>query len=84
VTRKVPVGKGFRVSGSNLCRRVDAGEWRAASTGMGDESRPPFLQAGYPRSGRKAVSGVARPKGVEMAGPGETLGIPWPPLLMRP
>jgi hypothetical protein len=46
--------------------------------------------AGRPHSGRAtpeaAVSGVARLQGVEgwgMAGPGETLGSPWPPLVIR-
>jgi hypothetical protein len=43
-------------------------------------------QADCPASG-SSVSGVARPQDVEgsgMAGLGETLGSPWPPLAMRP
>jgi hypothetical protein len=37
--------------------------------------------------GRKAVSRVACPQGVEdlgMAGPSDTSGSPWPPLAIRP
>jgi hypothetical protein len=45
------------------------------------------LWASNPRNGRKAVSGVARPQGVKglgMAGPGETLRSPSPPLAIHP
>jgi hypothetical protein len=41
---------------------------------------------GHPKNDRKAVSAVARPQGIEgsgMAGPGKTLGSPWPPLAIR-
>jgi hypothetical protein len=41
---------------------------------------------GHPRNGCKAVSGMARPQGIEgygMAGLGETLGSLWIPLDMR-
>ena len=44
-------------------------------------------QTAHPWNGRKAVSGVAHLQGVEgsgMAGPGETLGSPWPPLALHP
>jgi hypothetical protein len=40
-----------------------------------DCHRPPALRAGHPRDGREAVSGVARPQGVEglgMVGLGDT------------
>jgi hypothetical protein len=49
--------------------------------------RPPTLWAGHPRNGHKAVSGVARLRVIEgsgMAGPGETLGSPWPSLAIHP
>jgi hypothetical protein len=54
--------------------------------GVEDGCRLPVLQAGHPRNGCKAVSGVARLQGVEglgMAGLGETLGSPWIPLAIR-
>jgi hypothetical protein len=47
---------------------------RRLSKRVEDSRRPPAL---------RAVSGVARPQGVEgsgTVGPGETLGSPWPPL----
>jgi hypothetical protein len=55
---------------------------RSVSKGVEDR-RTPALQAGNPRNGHKAVSGVARPQGAKgsgMAGPSETLGSPWIPL----
>jgi hypothetical protein len=63
------------------------GVGRGESKGVGDDHRSPALQAGYLRNGHKAVSGVARLQDVEgqgMAGPGETLRSPWPPLAIRP
>jgi hypothetical protein len=53
-----------------------------------DVCSPPALSAttsttGHPRNGCKAISGVARPQGIErwsIADPGETVGSPWPPL----
>jgi hypothetical protein len=53
------------------------------SKGVEDSRRPPALQAGHSRNSHKAVSGVARPQGIEglgMVGPGDTLGSPWIPL----
>jgi hypothetical protein len=58
--------------------------WRGVSKGEEDGRRPPTLWAGYSRNGHNAVLGVARLQGVEglgMAGPGETLGSPWIPLV---
>jgi hypothetical protein len=51
---------------------------RGVSKGVEDGRRPPVLRAGHLKNSCKAVSGVARSRGVEgsgMAGPGETLGI---------
>jgi hypothetical protein len=48
--------------------------------------RLPALRVGHPRNGLKAVSGVARPQGIEgsgIAGPGETLRSPCTPLAIR-
>jgi hypothetical protein len=50
-----------------------------------DGRRPSALQAGNPRNGGKAVLGVARLQGIKgfgMAGPGETLGIPFNDLVL--
>jgi hypothetical protein len=52
---------------------------RGVSKGVKDGHRLPALQARNPRNGHKAVSGVARPQGIERlgrTGPGETLGSP--------
>jgi hypothetical protein len=52
------------------------------SGGVEDGRRLPASRAGYPSSGRKAISGVACLQGLEglgMAGPGTTLGSPWLP-----
>jgi hypothetical protein len=49
------------------------------SKGVKDGRRPPARWAGHPQMGVLAVSGVARPQGVEGLGivaPGETLGSP--------
>jgi hypothetical protein len=59
---------------------------RGVSKTVADGGRPPGLRAGHYRNGRKAVSGVAWPQGIEgsgMAGPGETLGSPWIPLAIQ-
>jgi hypothetical protein len=53
---------------------------------MVEDGRRGKAVSGVARRG-KAVSGVARPQGVEgqfMAGPGETVGSPWPPLAILP
>jgi hypothetical protein len=57
------------------------------SKGVKDGIRPPALQVDHPMNSCMAVSGVARLQGVKgsgMAGPGETLGSPWPPLAKGP
>jgi hypothetical protein len=57
------------------------------SKAVEDSRSPPALRVGHPEKGRKAVSWVACPQGVEgsgMAGPGETLESPWPPLAILP
>jgi hypothetical protein len=59
---------------------------RGVSKGVEDSRSPPALWVGQPWNSHKAVSGVASPQGVEvsgMAGQGETLGSPWPPLAIR-
>jgi hypothetical protein len=59
---------------------------RGVSKGVEDGHRPLALLAGHTRKGRKAVSGMAHPQGVEglgMAGPGETLRSLWIPLAIR-
>jgi hypothetical protein len=59
---------------------------RGVFKGVNDDRRPPALQAGHPRTDRKAVSRVAPQQGVEgsgMAGPGETLESPWIPLSIQ-
>jgi hypothetical protein len=59
---------------------------RGVSKGVEYGHRLLALRVGQPRNGLKAVSGVARPQGVEglrMAGPGETLGSPWIPLAIQ-
>jgi hypothetical protein len=60
---------------------------RGVSKGVEDGGWKPALGANHPRNGCKAVSGVARPHGIEgsqMAGPDKTLGSPWPPAAVRP
>jgi hypothetical protein len=66
------------------CPRPASRTWgiQGGKNGLG----PPALWAGHPQNDCKAISGVARPKGVEglgMAGMGETLGIPWITLAVR-
>jgi hypothetical protein len=71
---------GLRKQGPSLEIRL---VWHGVSKGVKDGCMPPTLWAGHPRNGHKAVSGLARPQGVQglgMAGPGETLGSPWIPL----
>jgi hypothetical protein len=41
------------------------GLWRGVSKGVEDGRIPPTLQAGYPQTGCKAVSGVASSQDVE-------------------
>jgi hypothetical protein len=55
---------------------------RGVSIGVEDDRRPPALRVAL-----WVVLRVAHPQGIEgsgMAGPGETLGSPWPPLAIRP
>jgi hypothetical protein len=62
------------------------GARRGVSKEVEDGRRSPALRVGHPWNSHKAVSGVACPQGVEgsgMAGPGETLGSPWPPIAIR-
>jgi hypothetical protein len=57
---------------------LDPGIHRRTAWGVQKGKR---RRQGHPRNGRKAVSVVARPQGIEgsgMAGPVETLGSPWP------
>jgi hypothetical protein len=59
---------------------------RGVSKREDEGHRPPALWAGYPRNGRKAVSGITHPQGIEesgMAGLAKTLGSPWIPLVIR-
>jgi hypothetical protein len=54
---------------------------RGVSKGVEDSHRPSALWASHSRNGHEAICGVARSQGVKglgMAGPGETLGSPWP------
>jgi hypothetical protein len=69
----------IEIEKSHICRIVDVCKpvWHGVSKGVEDCRRPPALQAGYPRTGHKAVLGVARPQGIEgsgMVGLGGTLG----------
>jgi hypothetical protein len=53
------------------------------SIGVEDGCRPPALEAGHPRNGCKAASGVAHPQSIEgtgMAGQGETFMVHGYPL----
>jgi hypothetical protein len=79
-------GGGVSISPMRV-RPMGIGVRHGVSKMVEDVCRPPALRAGHPPDSCKAVSGVARPQGIEgssMAGPGETLGSPWPPLAIRP
>jgi hypothetical protein len=69
------------------CRRASClGVRRRVSKAVEDGRKSHILRGGHPRNGRKAVSGVVHPQGVEgsgMAGLGETFGSPWIPLAIR-
>jgi hypothetical protein len=63
------------------------GTQRRVPKGVEDGSRPLALWAGHPRNGQNAVSGVARPQGIEglgIAGTSDISGSPWPPLAIHP
>jgi hypothetical protein len=49
------------------CRRVgrSISVQRGVSKRVEDGERPPTLQAGHPKNGHTAVSGVTRPQGIE-------------------
>jgi hypothetical protein len=61
--------------------------WRVVSKRVEDAHWLPALRVGHCWNRWKAVSWVAHLQGIErlsMAGPGKTLGSPWPPLFIRP